>query len=126
MSEDELERWRRRLREALGSSGGLLADVLPELALLLGPQPPAPELPAAEARHRFHATLRRFVAACVQKEHPMVLFLDDLQWADAGSLQLLEQLVTHAIPQKNCPMNEIVITASAQPSLIALVKIAGE
>ncbi|WP_437752521.1 AAA family ATPase [Sorangium sp. So ce1389] len=96
VSEDELERWRQRLREALGPSGGLLADVLPELALLLGPQPPAPELPAAEARHRFHATLRRFVAACVQKEHPMVLFLDDLQWADAGSLQLLEQLVTHA------------------------------
>ncbi|HTN92089.1 MAG TPA: AAA family ATPase, partial [Sorangium sp.] len=96
VSEDELERWRRRLQEALGPSGGLLADVLPELALLLGPQPPAPELPAAEARHRFHATLRRFVAACVQKEHPMVLFLDDLQWADAGSLQLLEQLVTHA------------------------------
>ncbi|WP_438004033.1 AAA family ATPase [Sorangium sp. So ce321] len=96
VSEDELERWRQRLREALGPNGGLLADVLPELALLLGPQPPAPELPAAEARHRFHATLRRFFAACVQKEHPMVLFLDDLQWADAGSLQLLEQLITHA------------------------------
>ncbi|XXY52046.1 AAA family ATPase [Sorangium sp. So ce269] len=96
VSEDELERWRQRLREALGPNGGLLADVLPELALLLGPQPPAPELPAVEARHRFHATLRRFVAACVQKEHPMVLFLDDLQWADAGSLQLLEQLITHA------------------------------
>ncbi|KYF88326.1 protein kinase, partial [Sorangium cellulosum] len=96
VSEDELERWRQRLREALGPSGGLLADVLPELALLLGPQPPAPELPAAESRHRFHATLRRFVAACARKEHPMVLFLDDLQWADAGSLQLLEQLVTHA------------------------------
>ncbi|WP_437618984.1 AAA family ATPase [Sorangium sp. So ce1151] len=96
VSEEELERWRQRLRDALGPSGGLLADVLPELALLLGPQPPAPELPAAEARHRFHATLRRFVAACVQKEHPMVLFLDDLQWADAGSLQLLEQLITHA------------------------------
>ncbi|WP_437605703.1 AAA family ATPase [Sorangium sp. So ce834] len=96
VSEEELERWRERLREALGASGGLLAGVLPELELLLGPQPPAPELPAVEARHRFHAALQRFVAACVQKEHPMVLFLDDLQWADAGSLQLLEQLVTYA------------------------------
>ncbi|WP_437683946.1 AAA family ATPase [Sorangium sp. So ce131] len=96
VSEEELERWRQRLRDALGTNGGLLAEVLPELELLLGPQPPAPELPAAEARRRFHATLQRFVAACAQKEHPMVLFLDDLQWADAGSLQLLEQLVTYA------------------------------
>ncbi|WP_437807424.1 AAA family ATPase [Sorangium sp. So ce1078] len=96
VGEEELERWRQRLREALGASGGLLTGVLPELELLLGPQPPVPELPAVEARHRFHATLQRFVAACVQKEHPMVLFIDDLQWADAGSLQLLEQLVTYA------------------------------
>ncbi|WP_437313792.1 AAA family ATPase [Sorangium sp. So ce385] len=96
VSEEEIERWRQRLREALGAGGGLLAGVLPELELLLGPQPPAPELPAVEARHRFHATLQRFVAACVHEEHPMVLFLDDLQWADAGSLQLLEQLVTYA------------------------------
>ncbi|KYG07380.1 protein kinase [Sorangium cellulosum] len=96
VSEEELERWRQRLREALGPNGGLLAGVLPELELLLGPQPPAPELPAVEARHRVHATLQRFVAACAQKERPMVLFLDDLQWADAASLQLLDQLITHA------------------------------
>ncbi|WP_437924075.1 AAA family ATPase [Sorangium sp. So ce291] len=96
MGEDEIERWRQRLREALGPSGRLLTDVLPELALLVGPQPPVAELPAPEARRRFHATLQRFVAGCARKEHPMVLFLDDLQWADAGSLQLLEQLATHA------------------------------
>ncbi|MGK4005827.1 AAA family ATPase [Sorangium sp. So ce1036] len=93
-SEDELERWRQRLRGALGPHGRLLTDMLPELELLVGPQPPVPELPAAEARRRFHATLQRFVAGCARKEHPMVLFLDDLQWADAGSLQLLERLVT--------------------------------
>ncbi|MGK3987086.1 AAA family ATPase [Sorangium sp. So ce136] len=96
MGEDEIERWRQRLREALGPSGRLLTDVLPELELLVGPQPPVPELPAPEARRRFHATLQRFVAGCARREHPMVLFLDDLQWADAGSLQLLEQLATHA------------------------------
>ncbi|WP_437968916.1 AAA family ATPase [Sorangium sp. So ce260] len=96
VSDEELERWRQRLREALGPNGGLLAGVLPELELLLGPQPPVPELPAVEARHRVHATLQRFVAACVRKERPMALFLDDLQWADAGSLQLLEQLITSA------------------------------
>ncbi|WP_437733486.1 AAA family ATPase [Sorangium sp. So ce1335] len=95
-SEEQVERWRQRFREALGQNGRLLADVLPELTLLLGPQPPVPELPPAEAQSRLHATLRRFVSACAQKEHPVALFLDDLQWADAGSLQLLEQLATYA------------------------------
>ncbi|WP_437872899.1 AAA family ATPase [Sorangium sp. So ce363] len=95
-SEEQVEGWRQRFREALGESGGLLADVLPELGLLLGPQPPVPELPPAEAQSRLHATLQRFVSACAQKDHPVALFVDDLQWADAGSLQLLEQLATYA------------------------------
>ncbi|WP_437980226.1 AAA family ATPase [Sorangium sp. So ce117] len=95
-SEEQLERWRERLREALGQDGRLLADVLPELTLLLGPQPPVPELPPTEAQGRLHAALQRFVAACARDEHPMVLFLDDLQWADAASLLLLEQLATYA------------------------------
>ncbi|MDC0677614.1 AAA family ATPase [Sorangium atrum] len=95
-SEEQVERWRERLREALGAGGGLLADMLPELALLLGPQPPVPELPPAEAQSRLLATLQRFVAACARKEHPVALFLDDLQWADPGSLLLLEQLATLA------------------------------
>ncbi|WP_437323463.1 AAA family ATPase [Sorangium sp. So ce381] len=93
-SEQQVERWRERLREALGASGGLLTDMVPELALLLGPQPPVPELPPAEAQSRLLATLQRFVAACARKEHPVALFLDDLQWADAGSLLLLEQLAS--------------------------------
>ncbi|WP_437989718.1 AAA family ATPase [Sorangium sp. So ce145] len=95
-SEEQLERWRERLREALGQDGGLLADVLPELALLLGQQPPVPELPPAEAQSRMLAALQRFVAACARKEHPVALFLDDLQWADAASLLLLEQLATYS------------------------------
>ncbi|WP_437752523.1 AAA family ATPase [Sorangium sp. So ce1389] len=95
-SEEQVERWRQRLREALGQNGRLLADLLPEIELLLGPQPPVPELPPAEAQGRLLATHQRFVAACARKEHPVALFLDDLQWADAGSLQLLEQLATHA------------------------------
>ncbi|WP_437791696.1 AAA family ATPase [Sorangium sp. So ce693] len=95
-SEPQVERWRERLREALGQNGRLLTDMLPELALLLGPQPPVPELPPAEAQSRLLATLQRFVAACARKEHPVALFLDDLQWADPGSLLLLEQLATLA------------------------------
>ncbi|WP_437275219.1 AAA family ATPase [Sorangium sp. So ce375] len=94
-SEEALERWRQRLREALGPDGRLLADVLPELDLLLGPQARVPGLPPAEAQGRLHATLQRFMAACAQKEHPVALLLDDLQWADAASLLLLEQLATY-------------------------------
>ncbi|WP_437902817.1 AAA family ATPase [Sorangium sp. So ce327] len=95
-SEQQVERWRERLREALGQNGRLLTDMLPEIERLLGPQPPVPELPPAEAQSRLLATLQRFVAACARKEHPVALFLDDLQWADPGSLLLLEQLATLA------------------------------
>ncbi|WP_437905836.1 AAA family ATPase [Sorangium sp. So ce327] len=95
-SEEQVELWRQRFREALGPNGSLIADVLPELTLLLGPQPPVPELPPAEAQGRLLATLQRFVAACARKDHPVALFLDDLQWADAASLLLLEQLATYA------------------------------
>ncbi|WP_437765986.1 AAA family ATPase [Sorangium sp. So ce281] len=93
-SEQQVERWKERLREALGQNGRLLTDMLPEIERLLGPQPPVPELPPAEAQSRLLATLQRFVAACARKEHPVALFLDDLQWADPGSLLLLEQLAT--------------------------------
>ncbi|WP_437980213.1 AAA family ATPase [Sorangium sp. So ce117] len=95
-SEQQVERWRERLREAVGQNGRLLTDMLPEIERLLGPQPPVPELPPAEAQSRLLATLQRFVAACARKEHPVALFLDDLQWADPGSLLLLEQLATLA------------------------------
>ncbi|WP_438039023.1 AAA family ATPase [Sorangium sp. So ce128] len=93
-SEERVDRLRQRLREALGANGRLLADVLPEIEQLVGPQGPMPELPATEAQSRLLATIQRFVAATAQKEHPVVLFLDDLQWADAASLKLVEQLVT--------------------------------
>ncbi|WP_437294541.1 AAA family ATPase [Sorangium sp. So ce426] len=94
-SDDQVARFRQRLREALGPNGRLLADVLPEIEQLVGPQEPMPELPATEAQGRLLATVQRLVAATAQKEHPVVLFLDDLQWADAASLELVERLVTY-------------------------------
>ncbi|WP_437292024.1 AAA family ATPase [Sorangium sp. So ce406] len=98
-TEEQVERWRGHLQEALGPDGRLLADVLPEVELLLGPQPPVPELPPTEAQSRLLATLQRFVAATARKEHPVALFLDDLQWADAASLLLLDQLATYGGPE---------------------------
>jgi predicted ATPase len=72
-----------------------MVNLIPELELIIGKQPPAPEIPPQEARVRFDALLPRFIGAFARKEHPLALFLDDLQWLDPASLKLLEQLVTH-------------------------------
>ena len=90
----ELAQWREALREALGPNGQLMVDVVPELDLVIGPQPPAPELPPQEAQRRFQLVFSRLLGVFAQAEHPLVLFLDDLQWLDAATLDLLEHLVT--------------------------------
>jgi PAS domain S-box-containing protein len=93
--EREIERWRAALQRAVGRNGQLLVDLVPELALVLGPQPPVAVLPPAEAENRFHALLRRFLGAVASADHPLLLFLDDLQWLEPASLKLIEHLLTH-------------------------------
>jgi PAS domain S-box-containing protein len=90
----ELNRWRHALLEALGPNGQLMVTLIPELAAIIGEQPPTPDLPPQEARNRFQMVFRRFLSAFAQPEHPLALFLDDLQWLDAATLELLEHLVT--------------------------------
>jgi predicted ATPase/signal transduction histidine kinase len=94
--EIELGRWRHAFTEALGSFGQLIVNLVPELELIIGKQPTVPELPAQEAKNRFQTVLRRFLGVFAHKEHPFALFLDDLQWMDSASLDLLEHLVTHS------------------------------
>ena len=89
----ELNRWRHALLEALGPNGQLMVTLIPELAAIIGEQPPTPDLPPQEARNRFQMVFRRFLSAFAQPEHPLALFLDDLQWLDAATLELLEHLV---------------------------------
>ncbi len=88
-SEGEQEEWRARIVDALGPNLAVIGDVAPGLYDLVGPQPPAPELPPAEARNRFLLAVHNLVGVFARPDHPMVLFLDDLQWADAASLRLL-------------------------------------
>ncbi|MDB5857122.1 MAG: domain S-box protein, partial [Ramlibacter sp.] len=95
-SDAELARWRDALREALAPNGQLIVNLVPELELVLGPQPPVAELAPQDARNRFQLLFRRFVAVFARPEHPLALFLDDLQWLDAATLDLLEHLVTHS------------------------------
>jgi len=92
--EASLARWRRDFASALGASGAAIVDLAPELELVIGPQPPLPPLPPAESQARFHLVFQRFLGALCAPDHPLALFLDDLQWADAASLKLLEALLT--------------------------------
>lgn len=92
-SADRVALWKTRLLEAIAPNGQVLIDVLPELALILGPQPEAPALPPAEAQIRLEHAFCQLVGVFAQAAHPLTLFLDDLQWVDPGSLQLLEALL---------------------------------
>ena len=92
--EAELNKWRRSLDQALSPNGSLLIDLVPELKLIIGEQPPVAELPLHDAQTRFQLLLRRFVSVFARPEHPLALFLDDLQWLDASTLDLLEDLLT--------------------------------
>ncbi|MEA2626448.1 MAG: hypothetical protein QOD06_2493 [Candidatus Binatota bacterium] len=93
-SESELGRWREELRRALGPNGRLVIDLVPQLELVIGEQPPIPDLPPRDSQNRFQTVVRRFLGVFARAEHPLMLFLDDLQWLDAATLDLLEHLVT--------------------------------
>ncbi len=92
-SDAELSRWRDALMNAVGTNGRLMTDLVPELKFIIGDQPPAPDLPPQDAQRRFQLTFRRFLAVFAQPEHPLAIFLDDLQWLDAATLDLLEDIL---------------------------------
>ena len=93
--EEELGQWRRRLLDALGPNGALIINLVPEVEFIIGQQPPVADLAPVETYERFQMVFRQFVAVFAQKEHPLVLFLDDLQWLDTATLGLLKVLATH-------------------------------
>src|SRR6202040_4103948 len=94
--DEEADHWRDALREALGANGQLMVNLIPEVELVIGKQPPVPELPPQDAQNRFQMTFRRFLGVFARPEHPLALFLDDLQWLDAATLDLLEDLLTRS------------------------------
>jgi predicted ATPase/uncharacterized protein GlcG (DUF336 family) len=93
-SDAELAGWRHALREALGPNGRLMVDLVPELKLIIGEQPPVPELPPQDAQRRFQLVFRRLIGVFARPDHPLALFLDDLQWLHAATLDLVEDLLT--------------------------------
>jgi predicted ATPase/GAF domain-containing protein len=86
--------WKEEIQNAVGSNGRLIVELIPELDLIIGPQPEVRELPATEAQNRFGFVFQNFARAFASAEHPLVLFLDDLHWADPASLRTLQLLLT--------------------------------
>ncbi len=93
-TEDQLQQWRKQLLAALGTNGQVLIDVIPELELIVGKQPPVPQLVPVETQNRFNQTFQNLIRVCCQPDHPLVMFLDDLQWVDSATLKLIEIMVT--------------------------------
>ena len=93
-SDEEVGRWRDDLQEALGPNGQLIINLIPELEHIIGSQQPVPELPPQHAQNRFQFVFQRFLGVFARKEHPLALFLDDLQWLDAATLDMIEYLIT--------------------------------
>lgn len=92
-TDSELMGWREALQKALDSDGALMVDLIPPLRRIVGNQPPVPELPPQDAKRRFHQTFQRFLMVFAQSEHPLTIFLDDLQWVDVATLDLLESML---------------------------------
>ncbi|MDB9524604.1 AAA family ATPase [Oscillatoria sp. CS-180] len=89
----QLQACQAKLKQALGNSGQVIVDVIPDLELIIGPQAPVPSLEAVEAHNRFNLIFQRFVQVFDDPAHPLVIFLDDLQWADAASLELIQLML---------------------------------
>ncbi|MBD2438083.1 AAA family ATPase [Nostoc sp. FACHB-110] len=93
-TDQQLQHWQAQILQALGENAQIIIDVIPELAKIIGQQPPAQELSGTAAQHRFNLLFQKFIQIFATQEHPLVLFLDDLQWADSASLQLIKLLMS--------------------------------
>jgi PAS domain S-box-containing protein len=89
-----IAQWKPRILGALGNSGKIILDVIPELSQLIGPQPEVPDLSGHAAQNRFNMLFLKFISALATHEHPLAIFLDDLHWVDAHSLKLIHLLIS--------------------------------
>jgi predicted ATPase/signal transduction histidine kinase len=95
-SDRELHIWKTQILQALGDNGQVIIEVIPELERIVGKQPPATELSGTAVQNRFNLLFQKFIQVFTTKEHPLVMFLDDLQWADSASLNLMQLLMNES------------------------------
>ncbi|MEH1935260.1 MAG: AAA family ATPase [Nostoc sp.] len=95
-SDTELHIWKTQILQALGDNGQVIIEVIPELERIIGKQAPATELSGTAAQNRFNLLFQKFIQVFTTKEHPLVMFLDDLQWADSASLNLMQLLMNES------------------------------
>jgi predicted ATPase/signal transduction histidine kinase/tRNA A-37 threonylcarbamoyl transferase component Bud32 len=95
-SSTQLEQWRSKILTAVGANGQVIIDVIPEVELIIGKQLEVPELGGTEAQNRFNRVFTEFINVFAKKEHPLVIFLDDLQWADSATLKLIQILTVES------------------------------
>ena len=93
-SEAQLQHWRDKLLATLGANGQVIIDIIPEVKLIIGRQPAVPEVGSMESQNRFNRVFQNFIRVFCSKEHPLVIFLDDLQWVDSATLKLIELMMT--------------------------------
>ena len=94
-SQDEILVWRERILQGVGVNGRVLTDVIPHLELLIGPQPAVPDLEPKETQNRFHYIFLNFISSISKPDLPLIVFFDDLQWADVASMNLLKIILTN-------------------------------
>ena len=92
--EIKLQTWKNKILEALGNNGQIIVDVIPDVEKIIGKQPAIEQLGKTESQNRFNLFFKRFLNVFCRQEHPLVIFIDDLQWADLSSLNLIEQLIS--------------------------------
>ncbi|MEG5001992.1 ATP-binding protein, partial [Microcoleus sp. B4-D4] len=92
-SDVQLKQWKNQILETVGDNGQVIIEVIPELEKIIGEQPPAVELSGTAAQNRFNLLFQKFTKVFTSAEHPLTLFLDDLQWADSASLKLMQLLM---------------------------------
>ncbi len=95
-SEDKIQQWQEKLLEALGDNAQVIIEVIPKLEIIIGKQASVPELSGTAAQNRFNLLFQKFTQVFTNKEHPLVIFLDDLQWADSASLKLIKLLMSES------------------------------
>jgi predicted ATPase/signal transduction histidine kinase/CheY-like chemotaxis protein/tRNA A-37 threonylcarbamoyl transferase component Bud32 len=92
-STENLANWKNKILVALKNNGQVIIDVIPEVELIIGVQPPVPELPARETQNRFNLVFQNFINVFTQQAHPLVIFFDDLQWSDIASLKFMQTMM---------------------------------